>query len=142
MPFFAKALYHFGVVGIPPAGGDVDPGHGLSAEVTIESSYFLRKGFFVQVGGGVEDFRGDFAGGGVPIADDFTVLEEHRPEDTAVVVGAVAVVGMEGDVAAFVADEVFVVRRKKMRATASESADSAVLMKVKIQTFPALANQL
>ena len=72
---------------------------------------FFGEGGVVETGVGVEDVYGDGAGGSVPVADDFAVLEKDRPEYATVVVGMMAVGRVEGDVAALVTYEILVVGR-------------------------------
>ena len=80
----------------------------------------------------------DFAAGGGPVADDFAILENHGPEDAFLVVGMMAVVGVEGHMAALVADEVFVVGREEVNASVPESPCTAVLVAVEGESLPAL----
>ena len=58
-----------------------------------------------------EELDGAVGSGGRPVADDFTVEGDDGVEDAALVVGVVGAVGVEDDIAALVADQVFVERR-------------------------------
>ena len=56
---------------------------------------------------------GNLSGRGTPVADNFAVQKDDRPEDAPVVMGLVAMVRVKDYLAAFVADQVFVVGRKR-----------------------------
>ena len=86
--------------------------------------------------GGVEDGRivagieeGCLAGGleGGPVAADDAVTGDDGLEDAAVVVGAVGVLGREDDIAALVADEVFVVGRNQEVSVLAETSGAAIV---------------
>ena len=74
----------------------------------------------------VERGCGDLSGRGTPVADNFAVQKDDRPEDAPVVMGLVAMVRVKDDLAAFIANQVFVVGRKKVHATASETAGAGI----------------
>ena len=63
---------------------------------------------------------GDLSGGGTPVADNFAVQKDDRPEDAPVVMGLVAMVRVKDYLAAFVADQVFVEGGKKKDAPLPE----------------------
>lgn len=89
----------------------------------------------------VEKGRGNISGGDTPITDHFAVQKDDRPEDATVVVGLVAMIRMKDNLAALVTDQVFVVRRKKMYATAAETPGAGVAVQDEVEAFPMLMNQ-
>ena len=89
----------------------------------------------------MESGCGDLSGGGTPVADNFTVQKDDRPEDAPVVMGLVAMVRVKDYLAAFVADQVFVVGRKKVHAAAAKTAGAGVAVQDEVETFPMLMNQ-
>ena len=90
----------------------------------------------------MENVGADRAGGSAPVADDLAVKQEDGPEDAAVVVGAVTVVGMEGQLAALVADKVFVVGGEQVHEAAAKSSGAPVLMPEKLEALPTLPDEL
>ena len=90
--------------------------------------YLFLNGFLADSCFRVKDLGLDFAAGDGPVAYYFAVQEDDGPEVAGAVVCAVGMVGVEGDVAALVADEVFVVGGQQGYGAAAQSADAAVLM--------------
>ncbi len=78
-----------------------------------------------------------FTTSGGPIANNFAVLEDNRPENAVAAVGAVHVVGMDGQLAALVTNKVFVVGREEVNVSAPESAGAAILVAEESKPFPA-----
>ena len=73
---------------------------------------------------------------GRPVATDDAVMGDDGLEDAAVVVGAVGVLGWQDDVAALVADEVFVIGRNQEVFALAESARAAIISKIKLTASP------
>ena len=73
--------------------------------------------------------EGCLAGGleGGPVAADDAIVGDDGLEDAAVVVGAVGVLWRENDVAALVADEVFVVGRNQEVFALAEATGAAIV---------------
>ena len=92
--------------------------------------YFAGQGFGIRINVRMEDIRPDDSVGEGPVTDDLSVRQDHRPEDAPLIMGLVPVVGMQGNMAALVADEVFIIGWKKVQATTSESAYSGISMEV------------
>ena len=92
--------------------------------------------------GVVEEGEAAVPGGGGPVADDVAVQGHDRVEDTGVVVGVMGVVGMEDDVAALVADEVFVEGREEEDGAPAEAAGAGVRMDVEVASMPAFGAEL
>ena len=65
-----------------------------------------------------------------PIATDDTVMGNDGLENTAVVVRLVFVVGRKNNVTAFVADEVFVVRRNQEIFPLAETSCAAIISQI------------
>ena len=82
-----------------------------------------------------EEFRLKFWFEWRPVAADDAVVGDDGLEDAAVVVGLVAVIGRKDDVAALIADEVFVVRRNQEIFSFAETSGAAIVRQIK---FPAL----
>ena len=93
---------------------------------------------FAEAGFRAEGDGADGAALGRPVAGHFAVLEDDVPEGAGVVVGFVAVVGVEGDVAALVADQVFVVGGEQVDAAAAEAAGATVAAQIEVLALPAL----
>ena len=89
-----------------------------------------------RVVAGIEELGlgGGFEGG--PVAADDAVTGDDGLEDATIVVGAVAVLGREDDVAALVADEVFIVGRNQEVTALAEASRAAVVGEVEIAVFP------
>ena len=66
-----------------------------------------------------------------PVAANHAIVGNDRLENAAVVVRLVTVVGREDDVAALVADEVFVVRRNQKVFAFAETTGAAIIRKIK-----------
>ena len=90
----------------------------------------------------VEEGEASVMGGGGPVAHDVAVQGDDGVEDARVVVGVMRVVGMEDDVAALVADEVFVEGGEEEDAAAAEAAGAGVRMDVELTAVPALGAEL
>ena len=90
-------------------------------------------------GGGIVE-EGGLAGGleGGPVAADDAVMGDDGLEDAAVVVGAVGVLLGEDNVAALVADEVFIVGRNQEVFAFAETAGAAVVGQVEIAALISL----
>ena len=73
---------------------------------------------------------------GRPVAADDAVMGDNRLEDAAVIVGAVGMLGWQDDVAALVADEVFVVGRNQEVFALAESARAAIIGEIKLTASP------
>ena len=86
----------------------------------------------------VEEGETAVVGGRRPVPHDKTVQRDDGVEDARVVVGVMRVVGMEDDVAALVADEVFVEGGKEEDAAAAEAAGACLRVDVEVAAFPAL----
>lgn len=84
----------------------------------------------------VEKGRGNISGGDTPITDHFSVDKDNGPENTAIVMGAMAMVGMQGNVTALISDQVLVIWRKQMHASMSEPPGTAITMKKENTAFP------
>ena len=69
-----------------------------------------------------------------PVAANHAVVGDDRLEDAAVVVRLMAIVWREDDVAALVADEVFVVRRNQEIFAFAETTGTTIIRKI---IFPA-----
>ena len=65
-----------------------------------------------------------------PIPANDAVMSNDRLEDAAVVVGFVFIVWRKDDVAALIADEVFVVRRNQKKPALSETSCAAIFRQV------------
>lgn len=89
----------------------------------------------------MEDFGLDLSGGGGPVAYCLSVLEDNGPEDTVAAVGAVNVVGMDGQMAALVTNQVFIVRREEVNASAPESPCATAFVEEEDEFLPAQLNQ-
>ena len=89
----------------------------------------------------VEKGRGNISGGDTPITDHFAVQKDDRPEDATVVMCLVAMVRMKDDLAALITDQILIVRRKKMHATAAETPGAGVAVQDEFEAFPMLMNQ-
>ena len=86
----------------------------------------------------MKEFSLDFAGGEGPVANGLAVLEDDGPEDAVAAVGAVHVVGVNGQVEALVGDKVFVVGREQGDGAAAEAEGAAVLVAEELKAFPAV----
>ena len=73
---------------------------------------------------------------GFPIATDDAAVGDDGFEDAAVVVGVVHVLWMEHDVAAFIADKVFVIGRNQEEIVPPESSCAAIISQVEFPAFP------
>ena len=82
--------------------------------------------------------EGCLAGGleGGPVAADDAVVGDDGLEDAAVVVGAVGVLGRENNVAALVADKVFVVGGNQQAFARAEPPRAAVIGQIEFPTLP------
>ena len=83
----------------------------------------------------------EFATGEGPVANGVAVLEDDGPEDAVATVGTVHKLRGHGQVAALVANEVFVVRRKEGDGSAAETAGAAILVAEQLQPFPAVFDE-
>ena len=154
----SASIYHrgFWLLGWWPSGGTLDARAkvcifigisklGMSRSLSLQEGVvlfqLLIQGFQADSYVRVKDFGPDFSAGDGPVADDLAVEEDDGPEDAGVVVGAVGVVGVEYDVAAFVSDEVFVVGGQEGDGAAAEAAGAAVLMAEEAEAFPALFDE-
>ena len=70
-----------------------------------------------------------------PVAANHTVVGDDRLEDAAVVVRLVAIVRREDDVAALVADEVFVVGRNQEIFAFAETSGAAIVGEIEFPAF-------
>ena len=68
---------------------------------------------------------------GLPVAAHPAVLEDDRIEQTRTVVGPVALVRIQDDIAALVADEILVVRRQEDKPALPEAPGTAVCVNMK-----------
>ena len=113
----------------------------LFPDKTPVTGELLAEGVFAHGRVRVEDFHLGLAAGRGPVAHDLAVQQHHRPEDAAVVVGVVAMVRVDGDVAALVADQVFVVGWKEGDGAAAESARAAVPVTPESEPAPAVPDE-
>lgn len=70
-----------------------------------------------------------------PIAANHAVMGDDRQEIATIVVGFVAIIGREDNVAALVADEVFVIRRNQEVSAFAETTGAAIGGEIKFPAF-------
>ena len=73
-----------------------------------------------------------------PVAADYAVAGDNGLEDTAVVVGLVAVFLGQDYVSALVANQIFIVRRNQKKLASAETSGAAVVGEEKVTAIPSL----
>ena len=78
----------------------------------------------------MEEIDGDGSAAEAPVSHDLAIEQDHRPKDSAVVMGVMTQIRMQGYVTAFVADKILVIRRKQMHPAAAETKAPAVAVAI------------
>ena len=88
------------------------------------------------VAGAIEELRLAIVPERCPVAADDAVMGNDGLEDAAIVVGAVGMLRRKHDVAALVADEVFVVGRNQQVFALAETPYATVIRQIELPTLP------